>query len=258
MDSGRVHETSWPEEYATGRLPAEQRVEFESHLIGCPECLDRVESAERMQAGFQELERRQPAVAPAPPRRRPGPRWGTRLVWAVAAAAAVAVAVWSGAQQSRRLEQALARDRDTLARTEAELARTRAELERARKPPEVSPPGPAKTTGQIPVLALMTTRGSDLPSVVLPSAGQPVALWIERELPLRYDRYRITVRSEQGADVFQQDDIAAATRDALLVALDASLLPPGRYTLSLEGKATGGRSVAVAQHPFRTMAAPVR
>src|SRR4029453_7995650 len=117
MDAGRVHETSWPEEYATGRLPAEQRVEFESHLIGCPEGMDRVESAERMQAGFQELEAPRPVVASAPPRRLAGPRWGTRLVWAVAAAAAVAVAVWSGAQQTGRIEQALARERDTLART---------------------------------------------------------------------------------------------------------------------------------------------
>ena len=257
MDSGRVHETSWPEEYATGRLPAEQRVEFESHLVGCPECLDRVESAERMQAGLQELERRRPAVAPSPARRLAGPRWGTRLAWAVAAAAAVAVAVWSGAQHTRGVEQALARERDALARTEAELARTRAELERARKPPEATPPGPAKTTGRIPVLALMTTRGSDLPSVVLPPAGQPVALWVERELPLRFERYHVTIRSEQGADVFQ-DDVAPATRDALLVALDASLLPPGRYTLSVDGEARGGRRVPVAQHPFRTLPAPVR
>ncbi len=257
MDSGRVHETSWPEEYATGRLPAEQRVEFESHLIGCPECMDRVESAERMQAGFQELERRQPVVASAPLRRLAGPRWGTRLVWAVAAAAAVAVAVWSGAQQTRSVEQALARERDTLARTEAELARTRAELERARRPPEASPPGPAKATGRIPVLALMTRRGSELPSVVLPPAGQPVAVWVERELPLRFERYRVTVRSERGADLFQ-DAVAPATRDALLVGLDASLLPPGLYTLSLEGEARGGKWVPVSQHPFRTLPAPVR
>jgi hypothetical protein len=257
MESGRVHETSWPEEYATGRLPAEQRVEFESHLIGCPECLDRVESAERMQAGFQALERRRPAVAPSPARRLAGPRWGTRLAWAAAAAAAVAVAVWSGALHTRGVEQALARERDALARTEAELARTRAQLERAQKPAEATAPGPGKTTGRIPVLALLTTRGSDVPSVMLPPGGQPVALWVERELPVRFEHYHVTVRSEQGADVFQ-DDVAPATRDALLVALDASLLPPGRYTLSLEGEARGGRRVPLAQHPFRTLPAPLR
>src|SRR4030095_2801270 len=109
MDAGRVHETSWPEEYATGRLPAEPRVEFESHLIGCPEGIDRVDSAERMQARAPELERRRPVVASAPPRRLAGPRWGTRLVWAVAAAAAVAVAVWAGAQPTGRVEQAAGR-----------------------------------------------------------------------------------------------------------------------------------------------------
>jgi anti-sigma factor RsiW len=100
MDSGRMHETSWPEEYATGRLPAEHRVEFESHLVGCPECLDRVEAAERMQAGFQELERRSPTAATPPARRLSRPRWATRVIWAVAATAAVAVAVWSGVQRT--------------------------------------------------------------------------------------------------------------------------------------------------------------
>jgi len=256
MDSGRVHETSWPEEYATGRLPLERRVEFESHLVGCSECLDRVEAAERMRTGFQELERRPPAAAPAPPRRRPRPQWATRVVWAVAAAAAVAVAFWSGMQRTRSAEQALATERESLARTEAELARMRAELERARRPPEVTPPGAVRTTGRVPVLALLTTRGGDLPSVTLPASG-PVALWVERELPVRFERYHVRVRSGQGTDVFE-GDVAPATREALLVALDGSLLPPGQYTLFLEGEGRGGRRVSVAQHPFRTLAAPVR
>lgn len=273
MDSGRVHETSWPEEYATGRLSAEQRVAFESHLVGCSECLDRVEAAERLQAGFQQLERRQPAVT-APARRRAPPRpgglkwragtpsigpwtqWAARAAWAVAAAAAVAIAFWSGTQRTRSAEQALASERETLARTEAELARTRAELDRARRPPEVTPPAPARAVGRVPVLALLTTRGHDLPAVALPATG-PLALWVERELPARFERYHVRVRSEQGTDVFE-DDVAPATREALLVALDASLLPPGRYTLVLEGQARGGRRVAVAEHPFRTLPPPVR
>ena len=257
MDSGGVHETSWPEEYATGRLAAEQRVQFESHLVGCPECLDRVEAAERMQAGFHELERRRPAAAPAPLQRRLRPRWATRGAWAVAAAAAVAVAFWSGAQRSRGAERALAAEREALARTEAELARAQTALERARRPPEATPPAPARAVGRIPVLALMTTRGGELPGLVLPPAGQPVALWIEREMPLRFDRYHVTVRPEQGSAVFD-DEVTPATRDALLVAIDASLLPPGRYTLSLEGESRDGRRTPIARHAFRTLPGPVR
>jgi len=251
-----VHETSWPEEYATGRLPVERRVEFESHLVGCPECLDRVEAAERMQAGIQELERRRPAAAPAPPRRGAGPQWARRVGWAVAAAAAVAVAFWSGTQRTQSAEQALAAERDALARTEAELGRARAELERARRAPELAPPGAVRPAGRVPVLALLTRRGRDVPTVVLPESG-PVALWVERELPVRFERYHVRVRSEQGADVFE-DDAAPTTREALLVALDATVLPPGLYTLELEGEARGGRRIPVAEHPFRTLAGPVR
>jgi hypothetical protein len=84
-----------------------------------------------------------------------------------------------------------------------------------------------------------------------------VALWIEREIPLRFERYHVRVRSEQGTDVFD-DQVTPATRDAVLVALDASLLPRGRYTLSLEGAARGGRRVPLSQHAFRTLPAPVR
>jgi len=151
---------------------------------------------------------------------------------------------------------ALATERESLARTEAELARTRAELEHARRPPEVAPPGPVRATGRVPVLALLTTRGRGLPSVTLPASG-PVALWVERELPVRFERYHVRVRSEQGTVVFE-DDAAPATREALLVALDASLVPPGQYTLVLEGEDRSGKRVVVTQYPFRTLAAPVR
>jgi hypothetical protein len=209
-----------------------------------------------MLAGIQELERRSAAAAPAPPRRRAGPRWAGRLGWAVAAAAAVAVAFWSGTLRTRSAEQGLAAEREALARAEAELGRTRAELERARRAPEVAPPGAVRATGRVPVLALLTRRGRDVPSVVLPESG-PVALWVERELPVRFERYHLRVRSEHGTDVFE-DDAAPTTREALLVALDAKVIPPGLYTLDLEGEARGGRRIPVTQHPFRTLAAPVR
>lgn len=267
MDSGRGQEASWhgtslPEEYATGRLPAEQRVSFEAHLVGCTECLDRVEAAERMQAGLLTLEQQRPA-APAASReqRRALPRWATRARWAVglAATAAFAGLVWSSTLRIRTVEQRLAEKTDALARTEAELARARAELERPPQPPATAPQVRGIISGlsgapRIPVLALMTTRGTELPSVAVPAPGQPVALWIEREMPVRHERYRVTLRSEQGTTVLE-DTLTPATRDGLLLIVDGALLPPGRYTLSLEGEGRGGRRMRVSEHEFRTIPA---
>ena len=263
MDAGRGqgsewHETSVPEEYATGRLPAERRPSFEAHLVGCTECLDRVESAERMRDGFLTLERRNPAAEAAPEQRRAPPRWATRtrLAMGLAATAAFAGLVWASSLRIRTVEQRLAEKTEALARTEAELARARVQLERAPAPaPEPGQSAPRWSGGaRVPVLALLTTRGSQLPTLALPPPGQPVALWIERELPARFERYRVTVRSEQGTTVLE-DALSPATRDALLLVVDGALLPPGRYTLGLEGETRSGRRVPVSTHPFRTLPA---
>lgn len=266
MDAGRGqgsewHETGVPEEYATGRLSAERRPLFEAHLVGCTECLDRVESAEKMRDGFLTLEQRTAAAEPRRAQRRAPPRWAprTRLAVGLAATAAFVGLVWASSLRIRAVEQRLTEKTMALARTEAELARARAQLEHAPVPlPEVRGSTP-KSSGAtpVPVLALLTTRGAHLPTLTLPPPGQPVALWIERELPARFERYRLTVRSQQGTTILE-DALMPATPDALLLVVDGSLLPPGRYTLMLEGEARTGRRVPVSTHEFRTLPAAQR
>ncbi|HUM10651.1 MAG TPA: hypothetical protein VLT82_06850 [Myxococcaceae bacterium] len=266
MDAGRGqgsewHETSVPEEYATGRLSPERRPSFEAHLVGCTECLDRVESAERMRDGFLTLERRTPAAEARRAQRLAPPRWAarTRLAVGLAAAAAFAGLVWASSLRIRTVEQRLAEKTDALARTEAELARARSQLEHAPGRPPESRGSSLTSSGAtaVPVLALLTTRGAQVPTLTLPPPGHPMALWIERELPARFERYRVTVRSEQGTTVLE-DALMPATRDALLLVVDGALLPPGRYTLLLEGEALSGRRVPVSTHEFRTLPAAQR
>ncbi len=266
MDAGRGqgsewHETSVPEEYATGQLSAERRPSFEAHLVGCSECLDRVESAERMRDGFLTLEQRTPAAEARRAQRRAPPRRATRMRLAVglAATAAFAGLLWASSLRIRKVEQRLAEKTDALARTEAELARARSQLEQApTRAPKTGVGAPRSSGGTpVPVLALLTTRGAQLPTLTLPSPGQPVALWIERELPARFERYRVTVRSQQGTTILE-DALMPATREALLLVVDGALLPPGRYTLLLEGEARSGRRLPVSTHEFRTLPAAQR
>jgi len=269
MNSGmaldRIHESSVPEEYATGRLSAEQTTAFEAHLVTCPECQDRVGLAERLWQGMHDLagDERVPAPsrgAPAPVETVGGrahrPRWATRGGWtlaAVASAAAVA-AVWIGAQRVRSAEQALASEQAALVHAEALLAEARAEVEKARRTAQVAPP-PGRPATRIPVLALMTLRGGQVPAVQLPPPGQPFALWIERETPVRFERYHLTVRSERG-DAVWEDQVLPSSPEAVVLALDPGLVPAGTYLLTLEGEGRNGRPVVVSRHEFRTIAAP--
>jgi hypothetical protein len=250
MDLGRVHESSLPEEYATGRLSSEQTTPFEAHLVTCPECQDRVRLAERLWQGMHDVE--------TAGGRAHRPRWATRGGWvlaAVASAAAVA-AVWIGAQRVRSAEQALASERASLAHAETLLAEARAEVEKARRTAQVAPP-PGGPVTRIPVLALVTIRGGQVPSVQLPPPGQPVALWIEREIPVRFERYHITVRSERG-DAVWEDQVLPSSPEAVVLALDPGRVPAGTYVLTLEGEGRNGHPVVVSRHEFRTIPAPAR
>src|SRR5262249_15102366 len=169
MDHTPISEGDLAERYATDRLAPDERAAFEAHLVDCAECLDRVEAAQGLVAGFRAL----PGEAARPEPRRARPHWALRAGWAVAAAAAVAVAVAWGMRERERLEQQLVAEREARSSLEARLRAAQAEAEAARSA-QATPP--QKAAAQVPVLTLVATRGTGPPALRLPASPSPVVL----------------------------------------------------------------------------------
>jgi hypothetical protein len=272
MDHRDIDQDAWAERYLTGRLSPEERERFEVHLVDCAACIDQVETARALQSGLAwldqtgELRQTEKVVAAG---RRSGagvglltgwipPPWMRRAAWAAGAvcAAGLLAALWSTTQRAWKAESELAAQRSAAAEAQQRLADVRAAEERerhARQQLEHRLEETRKAPTRIPVLALMAMRGAERPTLQLPPVPQPVVLSVEREEPLRFQAYRATLQSSAGAQLWQ-DRVTPGSRDAVIVALDSSLVPPGEYTLVLEGGTKGDRWTLVGRHAFRTAA----
>jgi hypothetical protein len=244
MDHRSIEDSDLVEAYVTGRLGATECAELEAHLVDCPDCLDRVEAAQGLAAGLRALG---PPPVTAPPEQKPS-RWSGATGWALAASVLALLALGWGVTDRRRLEQAIETERG--ARMAAE-ARAR---ELARHPPE--PPAPVASRppsppGPVPVLTLVATRGSDLPTLEVRQDG-PVVLSVERESPPRFVRYQIRLSREDGGAILD-GLFPPSSRDAVVVAVDGSILPAGTYALALEGETASGRRVQLPGHRFRVV-----
>jgi hypothetical protein len=239
------------EAYVTGRMEEGERAELEAHVVDCPVCLGRVEAVQGLLRGIHALDGELPR--PEQPARS---RWLRRAAIAVVALAAVALAVLWGAARERSLERALEAERAAGVTSRQELAALAARLsaaESARTPERSAPP--SVPTGRVPVLSLITTRGTDVPTLALPASETPVVLLVERESPPRFGRYRVTLLGP-GNDRVLQEELPPSSRDVVAVGLDPAVLRPGLHVLTLEGLSERGGAAPVGRHRFQV--APAR
>jgi hypothetical protein len=104
----------------------------------------------------------------------------------------------------------------------------------------------------LPVLSLTPVRGGDAPvrTLKLPEKPSWIALWVEPG-DTGYPAYRATLRSAQGAVVFQAPRLALNDLGALLVTVHSTSLAPGAYQLDLDGLPGAGAPVPVGRFPLR-------
>jgi hypothetical protein len=238
------------EAYVTGRLGPDERAEVEEHLVDCPVCLARVEAIQGLLAGLHALGDELPA--PVQPARSP---WLQRAAVILAALAAVAVAIVWGAARERRLEHALEVERAAGAASRQQVTTLAAQLSAAQSARAPERPAPALPSGRVPVLSLVATRGTQLPTLAIPPSGTPVVLLVERESPPRFSTYRVKLQGP-GGDRMLQEELAPSSRDVVAVGLDPALLQPGRHVLTLEGLSKGGTAAPVGRHRFVVVPAP--
>lgn len=272
MDHRTIDAENIAERYVTGRLAPALAADFEEHYLDCPACCSRVEAAERLERGLRRLAEDAAAGVPLhahPARRIPSSRWG------LAAAAMLAVALLPagyGFREIQRLREDLAATQGALRRAEEagaekvspeRLASLQGELEASRRrlAAEVETREALArevATGRRPqaplfVLSLTPLRstpdGGPVRTLNLPKEPGWIAVWIEpgEDFPA----YRATLRTAEGAVVFQEPDLALNDLGALLLTVHSTTLAPGSYRLDVEGRPRNGAPVLISRFPLR-------
>src|SRR6185436_5778001 len=275
MDHRRIDEENIAELYATGRLPPEDEQEFETHLLECRECRERVAEADDFRDSIRTVAvedatraTQQIGLVAAVAWRRRAARIGLGL----ALLALAVLPAWLFVDRMR-LERELAEIRKTMetpspqipppgppvdGREVERLAQERSRLEEELRQERTARETLAGRIAEITrpqvntaLYALGLVRGeSDAGEIELPSTPAWIVLSIE--LPqIAYDTYRATLLDARGAKVWRGDGLRPTASDTLTVLLHSDLLQPGTWRLRVDGVEEGGRAVPVGEIPFR-------
>ena len=269
MDHSTIDADNTAERYVTGRLTPEEAARFEEHYLDCPSCCARVEAAERLQRGFRRLAEEAAAGTAAASRLS---LWSRSPRLGLAAAAVLAVALlpaWLEHREVQSLRSDLGSTRETLARVQADKGSTarltaiEGELQQARRnlaaeaaqrealAREMAAARQPQTS--LPFVSLTPVRGAgDGPvrTLELPEKPGWIALWVEPG-DADFPAYRATLRTAQGAVVFQASRLALNDLGALLVTVHSTTLRPGRYQHDVDGLPANGAPVPVGRFPLR-------
>lgn len=274
MDHRRIDDQNVAELYVTGRLSPEDEETFESHLLECTECRERVGWADDLRTSIRAVAAEDAARASVQLGFLAWVSRRTRAGLLMAALLAVAaLPVWLQADRSR------------LSR---ELAEARSEVHAAAERPAAPAPAPAPVaapanTAELErleqeksrleqelsasreqlarldepqintrIIPLGVVRGESDLQIELGPSPEPIV--VSLELPqVEYDTYRVTLL-EGRKTLWKKDGFEPTASDTLNVLLSSGTLKPGTsYRFSLDGVEAGGRAVHVGEITFKAV-----
>jgi hypothetical protein len=205
------------ERYVTNDLSAEERRNFEEHLMECAECFEGVQEMERFVAGI--CNSAAEGLLDPPPARR---------LWLVPAFAAMfvlalgiaGVSIWNLTRSLNGIRD----QRDQLAQ-QLRQANTRAALEQ---------PSGELRAGNLPLAILESSRAQTEQVLAVDSSASELALWIE--VAPGNGSFAVAVSTAEDRPIQQVGRLKANRYGALAVVLPAGELPPGRYVVRLFGE----------------------
>ena len=245
MDHAYIDAADIVSRYVLRRLNAEEEQAFEAHFVDCPECLDRIDQTKRLRAGLASLATNaamSPTVAAAPVTADVGmSRW-----LALAAGLVLGAALALAAAQFIGLRD---RDRGEPSQQPPQAAAPSV----APEPATAAAPAAATEKGAaVPVVALSIVRGATIPPTPV-RLSEPDAPFVVLLLDIgaaSFKSYRVTL-TKADAVVWTADRLTPTTREALAVAVPATLLKPGDYAVRLDGEDRAGRAVSAGHYAFR-------
>jgi hypothetical protein len=231
--------------YMAGTLPYDERARFEAHFVDCRRCLDALESVEPFGNALRAFASEVAAVptqvvdagviwrdvkAAAPP--KTGRKWMRR---AVGLAASVVIAV--GVADAVRMRRELARTRATADVSQRELLDAdqrehdlkAANAARGKREDAAAPAGALV----VPLVKARGAGGASQNRVVVSEDAAWVVLLCDFNASAS-SRYRATLDTADGRNVWSNDRLGPSFADTLGVAVPSRLLSLGDYVLTLD------------------------
>jgi hypothetical protein len=285
MDDILAVENDLIDEYVRGKIPLNNRAQFEGHFLAAPERRRKVEFARALAAVTSES-KPEPAqrVRTIEPLARRNSLWdllwGLRPVPALSLAAAVLVvligAAWliserlrlrsqlnqlranqqSQDTQRRELEQQIAGERARNQDLTAQLERERkAESERAaqREAEKQTNPVSADTIASLILIPGLARGGNNQAKLTVSPTVRSVRLSVGVEPQDSYSSFGVELLTQNGQKIWSQDKLSmhkTQAGGAIVLNLPAKILTAGRYELSLKGTNASGASEDIGYYYF--------
>lgn len=285
MNHDFIKEFNLVDQYALGKLAADEAEEFEDHFIDCPECVEQLNIARSFIQDLKGLAVQETLFSgnkPAPTTRR----WLFQVVplrsWAVTACCCVLVAGVFAFFASRRLTQMEAelrqtkedasairqqyqRGLETAAESEQQHQQARQqfaqrldELEQKLKTGEATNQTPVRESKapevNFPIYALVSLARGQAPApveIALPASSSRFALSIPVEDRTDFSAYRVKILNQRGVPVLNQGGYKPDSYHTLSLSLSSDFLAPGTYDLRVEGLTPPNKWDTVGSYPFR-------
>jgi hypothetical protein len=266
MNHSYIDDHQVAELYLQGKLSPEEAARFEEHSMACPECLARLETAEKLRLGLRAVAAREVATEAVKlgllarlVRSRLAPLALTALFLAALLPAGL---LW---RRAGRLEGELTQTRQQLREEldrpapaptpDPETGSLRSQLEAERQEKErlaaeLEKAGEPRIN--VPVVPLSPERsapGSE-PTTRISLSSSPELLVLLLELDATdFPRYRATLAG--GGTDWHLSDLRLDGQGTLTLALPAARLRPGDFTIRVEGLPAHGKPSLVADFSFR-------
>lgn len=273
MNHSSIDDHQVAELYLLGKLSPEEAASFEEHSMSCSECLDRLETAEKLRLGLRAVAAREVASEAVKlgllarlVRSRLAPFALTALLLVAVLPAGL---LW---RRAGRLEGELAQTREQLRealnrptpapipdpeagalRSQLAEQRRQAEAERQEKErlaAELEKTGEPRIN--VPVVPLSPERSvpGAAPTTRISLSSSPELLVLLLELDATdFPSYRATVTG--GGTAWHLSHLRPDAQGTLTLALPATRLRPGDFIVRVEGLPAQGRSAPVADFSFR-------
>jgi hypothetical protein len=248
--------------YLSGGLAPDERATFEEHFVDCPLCLDALESADDLQRGLKAVAAEDASREGSQPAQR---LWTARGAILAAAGIAAAVAIAVGTADIVRTRRELARvssiATDLTGQSDRAQSLIRAlsdRVQRLESAPRAGTTASAAGHSSAAVFALTTVRGGGAATppnrVLLSGASDWIVLSLELDDSNVAGRYRATLRDAQQGERWRDDRLVESTPGTLAIALRATLLDEGDYSLVVERQSPQTAAwTAAGRYAFRVV-----